>query len=83
MIMSAGKSSAKMSVYERTEIDEERRGKDTDIERSDRKGAERGRDGGDYGSERGTHVVTTGRVQEGGSGCHSSWEQGEEAAWGH
>ena len=83
MIMSVGKSSVKMSVYERTDVDEERRDKDPGIERSDGRGAESGGSGGADGGERAPYVVTTGRLQEGGSICHNSREQGEKAGGDH
>ena len=35
------------------------------------------------GVERASYVATTGRLQEGGSSCHSSREQGEEAGCDH
>ena len=73
----------KMSVYERTDVDDERAGKDTGVERSDRRRGDRGGCGGADGGERAPCVATAGSVQRGGSSCHSSREQGQEAVDDH
>ena len=83
MIMSGSKCSVKMSVYGRTDVDDERTGKDTGVERSDHRRGECGGWGRADGSERAPCVATAGSLQEGGSICHSSRQQGKEAIDDH
>ena len=77
--MSGCNCSVKVSVHERTDVDYERAEEDTGVERSDRRGG----GGRANGGERAPCVATAGSVQEGGSNCHSSREQGQEAVHDH
>ena len=73
----------KMSVHERTDVDDQRAIQDTGTERSDRGPGDGGRSGRVDGSERAPCVATTGSIQRGGSSCRGSWEQGQEAGNDH
>ena len=83
MIMSGCKCSVKMSVYERTDVDDQRAIEDTGIERSDRGQGDGGPVGEADGSERAPCVATTGSIPRGGSSCRGSQEQGEKACSHH
>ena len=76
MIMSGRNCSMKMSVYERTDVDDQGTDEDPGDERSDRGQGDGGFGVWADGSERAPYVATASSVQEGGSSCDSSREQG-------
>ena len=83
MIMSVSKCSLSTSVDERTEVDTQRTGEDTGVERGSGGWGEGVGGGTIDGSERASYVATAGSIQKGWSSCCGSRKRREEATHHH